>query len=133
MSGTGNVPADLRCSKDHEWVKVEGDKVRIGVTDFAQEQLSDVVYVELPKVGTHLKQFDKFGIVESVKSVSELYAPVGGEVLQVNTDLPKTPEIVNSDPYGKGWMIVIKPTDLKADQAKLLTAEQYQQHIAAGH
>ena len=133
MSGASKVPADLHYSKDHEWVKVEGDSVRIGVTDFAQEQLSDVVYVELPKPGTHLKQFDKFGIVESVKSVSELYAPVAGEVVQVNTELPKTPELVNSDPYGKAWMIVVKPADLKADQTKLLTAEQYQHQIAAGH
>ncbi len=130
---TSKVPADLHYSKEHEWVKTEGDKVRIGITDFAQEQLSDVVYVEMPKVGTVLKQFEKFGIVESVKSVSELYSPVAGKIVEVNATLPTTPEVLNKDPYGAGWMIVLAPADLKADSAKLLDAKQYGAHIAAGH
>src|SRR4030095_12400034 len=104
------VPADLKFTKEHEWAKIDGDRARIGITAFAQEQLGDVVFVELPKVGAKVASMKTFGVVESVKAVSDLFAPLSGEVVEVNTDLPKKPEVVNSDPYGAGWMIVIKMT-----------------------
>jgi glycine cleavage system H protein len=100
-----NVPAELKYTREHEWAKVEGDRARIGITAFAQEQLGDVVFVELPKVGAKVTAMKTFGVVESVKAVSDLFAPVTGEVVEVNTDLAKTPELVNSDPYGKGWKL----------------------------
>ena len=103
-----NVPADLRYTKEHEWAKLEGDKARVGITAFAQEQLGDVVFVELPKVGTKVMAMKTFGVVESVKAVSDLFAPLSGEVVEANGELAKKPETVNSDPYGQGWMIVIK-------------------------
>src|SRR6266700_3556058 len=103
-----NVPADLRYTKEHEWAKLEGDKARVGITAFAQEQLGDVVFVELPKVGAKVSAMKPFGVVESVKAVSDLFAPLTGEVVEINAELPKKPEAVNADPYGKGWMIVVK-------------------------
>src|SRR6184192_1217633 len=108
-----NVPVDLRYTKEHEWAKLEGDKARIGITAFAQEQLGDVVFVELPKVGARVTATRTFGVVESVKAVSDLFAPVSGEVLEINGELVKKPEMVNSDPYGQGWMIVVKLDDAK--------------------
>src|SRR5215470_14785385 len=128
-----NVPADLKYTKEHEWAKLEGDKARVGITAFAQEQLGDVVFVELPKVGAKLSAMKTFGVVESVKAVSDLFAPLTGEVVEINAELPKKPEVVNADPYGKGWMIVVKmSTPAEADA--LLTAAQYEQLIAgAGH
>jgi glycine cleavage system H protein len=102
------VPADLRYTKDHEWVRVDGDVATIGVTDFAANQLGDVVFVDLPKVGGAVEQFATFGVVESVKAVSDLYAPLSGEVAEVNADLSAKPELVNSDPYGDGWMIKVR-------------------------
>ena len=102
------IPKDLRYSKEHEWVKVEGDEAVIGITDFAQEQLGDVVYVELPAVGQQIEQFKSFGVVESVKAASDLYAPVSGEVVATNPDLGKSPEKVNEDPYGSGWMLRVR-------------------------
>ena len=127
-----NVPADLRYTKEHEWAKLEGDKARVGITAFAQEQLGDVVFVELPKVGAKVSAMKTFGVVESVKAVSDLYAPLTGEVVEINAELPKKPELVNADPYGKGWMIVIAPS--KADEWKeLLTAAQYEQFLTEGH
>ena len=102
------IPKDLRYSKEHEWVKVEGDEAVIGITDFAQEQLGDVVYVELPQVGQQIEQFKSFGVVESVKAASDLYAPVSGEVVAINSDLGKSPEKVNEDPYGGGWMLRVR-------------------------
>ncbi len=96
------VPADLKYTKEHEWAKVEGDRVRVGITDFAQAQLGDVVFVELPKAGARLSSMKTFGVVESVKAVSDLYAPLSGEVLEVNAELAKKPELVNQDPYGQG-------------------------------
>src|SRR4030095_9385044 len=104
-----NVPADLRYTKEHEWAKLEGDKARVGITAFAQEQLGDVVFVELPKVGAKVTALKNFGVGESVKAVSDLFAPLSGEVVEANTELTKKPETVNSDPYGQGWMIVIQP------------------------
>jgi glycine cleavage system H protein len=128
-----SVPRDLRYTKEHEWARIEGDRARVGITAFAQEQLGDVVFVELPKVGAKLTSMKTFGVVESVKAVSDLYAPLTGEVLEVNAELPKKPELVNQDPYGAGWMLVIKiggPAEVDA----LLTAEAYEALIAkAGH
>jgi glycine cleavage system H protein len=123
------VPADLRYTKDHEWVRVEGDTATIGVTDFAANQLGDVVFVDLPAVGKSVEQFATFGVVESVKAVSDLYAPLSGEVLEVNGDLGGKPELVNSDPFGGGWMIRVKVAD--AGQVEgLLDAAGYQQLTA---
>jgi glycine cleavage system H protein len=102
------APANLRYTKDHEWVKVDGDVATIGVTDFAANQLGDVVFVDLPSSGKAVEQFATFGVVESVKAVSDLYAPVSGEVIEVNADLAGTPELVNSDPFGAGWMIKVR-------------------------
>ena len=128
-----NVPADLRYTKEHEWAKLEGDKVRVGVTAFAQEQLGDVVFVELPKGGAKVSAMKTFGVVESVKAVSDLYAPLTGEVVEINGELPKKPELVNSDPYGKGWMIVVKLANPKEWDA-LMSAADYEKLIAsAGH
>lgn len=128
-----NVPADLRYTKEHEWAKLEGDKARVGITAFAQEQLGDVVFVELPKVGSKVTTMKTFGVVESVKAVSDLFAPLSGEVVEVNGDLPKKPETVNADPYGQGWMIVIKLADLK-EWDGLMSAADYDKLVAAaGH
>jgi glycine cleavage system H protein len=123
------VPADLRYTKDHEWVRVEGDTATIGVTDFAAQQLGDVVFVDLPAVGRTVDQFATFGVVESVKAVSDLYAPLSGEVVEVNTDLAGKPELVNSDPFGAGWMIRVRVGD-SAQVAGLLDATAYQQLTA---
>ncbi len=127
------VPAELKYTKEHEWAKVEGDRARIGITAFAQEQLGDVVFVELPKVGAKVAAMKTFGVVESVKAVSDLFAPVSGEVMEVNADLAKKPETVNSDPYGQGWMLVVKMSSPK-DMDALLSAADYEKLIAsAGH
>ncbi len=128
-----NVPADLKYTREHEWAKVEGDRARIGITAFAQEQLGDVVFVELPKVGARVSAMKGFGVVESVKAVSDLFAPLTGEVVEVNGELTKKPETVNTDPYGQGWMIVIKLADAQ-ELDTLLSAADYQSLIAsAGH
>ena len=127
-----SVPADLRYTKDHEWAKPEGDRYRIGITAYAQEQLGDVVFVELPKVGAKVTAKKSFGVVESVKAVSDLFAPLSGEIVEVNAELPNAPQIVNQDPYGKGWMIVIAPS--KTDEwNELLTATQYDEFLREGH
>jgi glycine cleavage system H protein len=123
------TPAELRYSKSHEWVKVEGDRATIGITDHAQEALNDIVYVELPKVGQRFDLEAEFGVVESVKSVSDLYMPVAGEVLEVNTVLDDKPETLNEDPYGAGWLIKVRLAN-PSQVGALLTAEQYQQEIA---
>ena len=128
-----NIPADLRYTREHEWAKVEGDRVRVGITAFAQEQLGDVVFVELPKVGARVTAMKTFGVVESVKAVSDLFAPVTGEVAEVNEALPKNPELVNSDPYGRGWMLVIRVSDAK-DVDALMSAADYEKLTAgSGH
>ncbi len=119
------VPKDLRYSKEHEWVKVEGDEAVIGITDYAQEQLGDVVYVELPPVGQQIEQFKSFGVVESVKAASDLYAPVSGEVVASNPDLGKAPEKVNEDPYGGGWMLRVRMKS-SGELEKLLDAGAYE-------
>lgn len=109
------VPTDLRFTKDHEWVRVEGDIATVGITSFAADQLGDIVFVELPGVGSDLEQFATFGVVESVKAVSDLFAPIGGSVTETNDELGSKPELVNSDPYGAGWMVRLRV----ADQAQL--------------
>ena len=121
-----NTPKELRYSEEHEWVKVEGDKVRIGITDFAQSELGDIVFVELPEVGDEIKADEPFGSVESVKTVSELYAPISGTVVEINEDLDDSPEFVNESPYEKAWMIVIEPSNA-GDVESLMTAEQYEE------
>ena len=118
-----NVPADLKYTREHEWAKQEGDRVRVGITHFAQEQLGDVVFVELPKVGTRVRAHQTFGVVESVKAASDIYAPIGGEVIAVNEALTESPENVNSDPYGS-WFFKLKPSD-EAELDKLLDADGY--------
>ena len=123
-----NVPKDLKYTREHEWAKQEGDRVRVGITAYAQEQLGDVVFVELPKVGAKVTATKNFGVVESVKAVSDLFAPISGEVAEVNGELGQKPEIVNQDPYGKGWMIVVKPSN-KAEWGQLLTAQQYEEFL----
>lgn len=116
-------PADLKYTKDHEWVRLEGSQAHVGITDYAAKQLGDVVYLELPEVGRTFKKGDVFGTIESVKAVSELYCPVGGEVTKVNTGLAGKPEAVNSDPHGS-WMIVMKVASA-ADAKDLLDSAQY--------
>lgn len=119
------TPKELRYSEEHEWVKVEGDQVRIGITDFAQEELGDIVFVELPEVGAELAANEPFGSVESVKTVSELYAPISGKVVEVNEELNDNPEYVNESPYEKAWMVVIEPSDLSQVDS-LMSAEDYE-------
>ncbi|WAA11915.1 glycine cleavage system protein GcvH [Fervidibacillus halotolerans] len=122
-------PKELRYTKEHEWVKVEDGKVRIGITDFAQEELGDIVFVELPEVGTEITANEPFGSVESVKTVSELYAPISGKVVEVNEELNDSPELVNESPYENAWLIIVEPSDVK-DVDNLLTAEQYDAMIS---
>jgi glycine cleavage system H protein len=121
-------PQDRRYSKDHEWLKVEGDKGRVGITAYAQNQLGDVVFVELPAVGRTLKPHESFGTVESVKAVSELYSPAAGEVVEVNSALTSAPEKINSDPYGEGWMIVLRLEGASA-AGSLMDAAAYAKHV----
>jgi glycine cleavage system H protein len=127
----GKYPADLKYTKEHEWARVEGARARVGITAYAQEQLGDVVFVELPKVGTKVTQLQAFGVVESVKAVSDLFAPLTGEVVEVNAELVKKPELVNQDPYGKGWMLVIQVASA-GEATALLTAPQYEAFLAKG-
>jgi glycine cleavage system H protein len=120
----GDTPSDRRYTSEHEWIKVEGEHYVVGITAFAQDQLGDIVYVELPKVGDHIESGKQFGVIESVKTASDLYAPVSGEVIEVNSDLVDQPQSVNDDPYAAGWMIKIRVDDAtQVDQ--LLSAEQY--------
>ena len=107
-----NLPDDLRYATDHEWTRLEGDKVKIGIDDYAQDQLGDIVFVELPEVGATLSKGEEFGTVESVKAVSELFMPIGGEILAINAALEETPEHVNNSPYNEGWMIEVKASDV---------------------
>jgi glycine cleavage system H protein len=119
-----NLPDDIRYTEDHEWARPGGDKVRVGISDYAQDQLGDIVFVELPQVGATFDKGDEFGTVESVKAVSELYIPVGGEVIAINSALEDSPQLVNKSPYGEGWMIDVKPADPNEMNA-LLTRQAY--------
>ncbi|MER1999877.1 MAG: glycine cleavage system protein GcvH [Lysinibacillus sp.] len=124
-----SIPVELRYTKEHEWVKVEGNKVTVGITDFAQNELGDIVFVELPEVGDTVTINDSFGNVESVKTVSELYSPVSGTVVEVNTELTDTPELVNESPYEGAWMIVVELSDASEVDA-LLDAAAYEALIS---
>ena len=122
-------PTDRRYTSEHEWVKLEGDVAVVGITDFAQDQLGDVVYVELPKVGDRVEAMKPFGVVESVKTASDLFAPIGGTIAEVNAKLTDEPQLVNDAPYEGGWMIKIQPDD-PAEIDTLLTADQYADEVA---
>ena len=124
-----NTPNELRYTKEHEWVKVDGNTVVIGITDFAQNELGDIVFVELPEVGDEISLEQPFGSVESVKTVSELYAPVSGKVVEVNDELSDSPELVNESPYESAWMIKVELTN-ESELEQLLTAEAYAEQIA---
>ncbi|MDG2023505.1 MAG: glycine cleavage system protein GcvH [Actinomycetota bacterium] len=124
-----NTPAELRYSTDHEWVRLEGALVRVGISDFAQDALGDVVYVELPEVGLKVSANSAFGEIESTKSVSDVFAPVSGEVLEANDMLEDQPELVNEDPYGDGWICVIRPND-SSELEDLMDAERYDSFVA---
>ncbi|MCM3491259.1 glycine cleavage system protein GcvH [Alkalihalophilus marmarensis] len=126
---SANVPKELKYSEEHEWVKVEDDKVRIGITDFAQSELGDIVFVELPEVGDDIEANEPFGSVESVKTVSELYAPISGKVVEINEELDDSPEFVNESPYEKAWMIVVEPKDTN-EVDKLMNDSQYAEMIS---
>ncbi len=123
-----NTPSELKYTKDHEWIKVEGDTATIGITDYAQGELGDIVFVDVDTVDEELNEGDVFGSVEAVKTVSDLYLPVSGTVLEVNADLEDQPELLNTDPYGKGWIIKLKVSDA-ADLSTLLSAEEYQEVV----
>jgi glycine cleavage system H protein len=123
------TPEDSRYAKSHEYINVEGEIGTIGITDYAQKELGDVVFVELPQVGTQLEAGDELGSIESVKAVSELFAPVGGEVVEVNERLAEKPELINTDPYGDGWMVRIKVADLSEVDELLMTAEEYDEYV----
>ena len=122
-------PEDLKFSKEHEWVLVEGNVATVGITDYAQDQLGDIVFVELPGVGDKVSKEDAFGVVESVKAVSDIYAPVSGKVVEVNDDLPENPEMLNEDAYGDGWIIKIEMNDPEEIQ-DLMTATEYEEYVA---
>lgn len=124
-----NFPENLRYTKDHEWVKVDGDEATVGITDFAQRELGDIVYVEIESVGKEFQAGEIFGTVEAVKTVSDLYLPLSGTVTEVNPNINSSPETVNSDPYGEGWMIKMKLTD-PSEVKGLLTSEAYQNLVA---
>jgi glycine cleavage system H protein len=123
-----NIPDELRYSTDHEWVRLEDGRVRVGITDYAQDALGDVVFVDLPQVGIAVVAGDSFSEVESTKSVSEIYAPVGGTIIEVNGDLADFPQRLNEDPYGEGWICIIEPSDV-AELDDLLDGPAYQAHI----
>ena len=120
-----DIPSDLKYTKDHEWIRLEGDRARVGITDYAQESLHEVVYADLPKVGRTLSRGESFGTVESVKAVSEIYSPVSGEVMETNQKLVDSPELINQQPYGEGWLIMMKLSKLKEETDSLMPAKEY--------
>lgn len=124
-----SLPTDLLYAKEHTWARREGSDVRVGITAFAQEELGDIVFAELPEIGDEIEMNEPFGSVESVKTVSELYAPISGIVVEVNEDLEDSPELINESPYEQAWLVVIEPTD-DAEIDELLSADDYQAHIA---
>jgi len=124
-----NFPSNIKYTKDHEWIKVEGEFARIGITEYAQGELGDIVFVELPKIGSKLEQGKSFGTIEAVKAVSDLYAPVNGEVVELNKEVQDSPEVVNKEPYERGWMVKVR-IENPAQLANLLDAEAYKKLIA---
>jgi glycine cleavage system H protein len=125
-----NIPAELKYTKDHEWVKIDGDTVTVGITDFAQKELGDIVYVEVETLGQALDKDEVFGTVEAVKTVSDLFLPLSGEIIAFNDSLETNPEKVNADPYGDGWMVKVKISD-ESEVSGLLSSEQYSELIGA--
>jgi glycine cleavage system H protein len=125
-----NIPENLRYSKDHEWVGVDGDIATVGITDYAQHSLGDVVYIDMPRVGDKLSAHEAFGSVESVKAVSEIFMPITGEITEVNDSLNDTPEEVNNDPYGEGWMVKVK-MDNPGEADAMLSAVEYEEYLEA--
>lgn len=123
------IPDELYYSREHEWALLEAEKVVVGITDYAQKAMHEIVYVETPTVGTSLKQMDAMGVVESIKAVSDIYAPISGEVVEANQNLEERPELLNIDPYRAGWIAKILPTHLKDDLKNLLNAQQYADHL----
>jgi glycine cleavage system H protein len=123
-----SIPSQLKYTKEHEWISIEGDVATVGITDFAQGELGDIVFVEIETVGQHVKKDEVFGTVEAVKTVSDLFMPVSGAIIEKNEGLDNTPEDVNNDPYGNGWMIRVKMSD-PAEAEELLSADAYKQHI----
>ena len=131
MSEEYVIPDELYYTEEHEWMKVQKDgSVLVGVTDYAQKSLHDIVYVELPDVDSEVEYMDVIGALESVKAVSDMNSPISGEVIEVNEELLDSPEIINEDPYGKGWIAKIKPSDLQGDLLNLMEAEAYRKHVA---
>ena len=131
MTEGTDVPDDLKYSKDHEWVKVEGDLVIVGITDYAQHSLHEITFVELPEVGSSVEADSECGLVESMKASSDIFSPLSGEIAEVNSDLEDAPELVNEEPYGKGWMFKIKPSNLDAEMGALMDAKAYSELIAS--
>ena len=125
MKGEFQAPTGLYYTKEHEWIRIEGDKCRVGVTDYAQDSLHEIVYVELPKVGVKVAQMQSLGTVESVKAVADVYSPISGLVLEVNNELSDAPELVNKSPYEKGWITIIKPDDIKKELSSLMKPDAY--------
>jgi len=123
------IKKDLRYVKTHEWVKVEGKNVRVGISSYAQEKMTDIVYVELPQVGKEVKKGDELGVLESVKSVSEFYSPVTGKIVDVNKNLENSPDLINSSPYDDGWLVIIEAKD-KTEINELLSAEEYEKQMS---
>lgn len=123
-----NFPSNVKYTSEHEWIRLEGEIAYVGITDYAQDQLGDIVFVDIPTEGETLEKGETFGTIEVVKTVSDLFLPIGGEVLEINPALEENPELVNQDPYGEGWLIKIKPTDV-SEMDDLLDAEAYQQTI----
>jgi len=121
-------PEDFYYSKDHEWVKIEGDRATVGITDFAQKQLGDVVYVEMPQVGSSLEFHQSLGVVESVKAVSDIYCPISGDVIEVNEGLNDSPELINEDPHGKGWIVRLRIKD-ESEVEKLMSVSEYEKFL----
>lgn len=123
-----NYPTNVKYTNEHEWIRLEGEEAYVGITDYAQDQLGDIVFVDITTEGETLEKGETFGTIEVVKTVSDLFMPIGGQILEINPDLEEHPELVNQDPYGKGWLIRIKPTDT-AEMDELLDAEAYKQII----
>jgi glycine cleavage system H protein len=128
LAGGNSIPEDLKYSTEHEWLRVDGDTARVGITDYAQDQLGDIVYVDLPKVGDKVAFMGKFGEIESVKVASEIFSPAAGEIVEINEALDQSPELVNKDPYGEGWLVAIRLSEGERDQ--LLDAKGYSALVA---